>query len=214
MMSANSRLEMEAVEAISAEESTRKGRPKTRKAVTYTAEAKDRKRMSQGLGSLVAKQFHVLLLRTITGMHQSDTVLMGVGNTTAIGERVDAQIAEIERGLSPETRLWLAVISRAVNDHLGVIDGAHDADEERRIKEEAAMYFWIGDRYCLVRHCILLGLDVRFVRDALERAESYVFDRIDLALAEERKAKARMGRGRRLQWLVDMEDAANAARTA
>lgn len=208
-MSANSLPELQAVAEVA---NKKAGRPKRPAAPAVNPAYR---RMSQGIGSLVAKQFHVALIRAVSGAPADACFVPNRDDGGNIGDRIDMQIELGEEKLAPEIRLFVAVIAKAMQDYIGRVDGESSAADRRRAQESAAQYFWSRDRRCLVRHCILLGLNVQFVRDMVSRGEEYVYEQTELALAKGRKTGVRMGRGQRLEWLIEQIEAGeNAAQPA
>jgi len=169
------------------------------------------------IGSLVAKQFHLALLRAVSGGPSDTGIVMLVDDkATDAGERLDRAVSALQDRVSPEVRIWVAVIAQAMSDMIGPTDEPRGSPEESAIRAEAHRYFWSRERRCLVRHCLLIGLRLSYVRELAGKAEDFVFEQTQAAMAEARAAgdTKPMTRGKRLEWLIAKIEANNAAKSA
>ncbi len=197
MMSANSGREIDAVMAVEKDRLARK-----------KAEA-ERQKIELQIGSLVAKQFHAMLIRAVSGLPVDG--LAEIDNGDDSGERIDALITDAERRLIPEVRLFICIIANTAHDYIGVIAGK-SGDKPASIRADAERYFTSKSRRCLDRHCMLVGLDPAFVRRMVQQAVEFVAKYTDKAFAEQRqRSTAPIGRGQRLMWLVKEVEAEHAA---
>jgi hypothetical protein len=165
------------------------------------------------IGSLVAKQFHLALLRAVSGAPSDTGIVMLVDDkATDAGERLDRAVSALQDRVSPEVRLWVAIIAHAMSDMIGPTNEARGSLEESAIRAEAHRYFWSRERHCLLSHCLLTGLRLSYVRELAGKAEDFVFEQTQVAMTEARAAgdTKPMTRGKRLEWLVAKIEASHA----
>lgn len=207
-MSANPPAELAAISEV-----VKRGRPaKPRKKVDLLLAG-----TTITIGSLVAKQFHLALLRAVSGAPSDTGIVMLVDDkATDAGERLDRAVATLQDRVSPEVRLWVAIIAQAMSDMIGPTNEARGSLEESAIRAEAHRYFWSRERHCLLSHCLLTGLRLSYVRELAGKAEDFVFEMTQVAMTEARAAgdTKPMTRGKRLEWLVAKIEASHATQSA
>lgn len=208
MMSANPPAELAAIAEVA-----KRGRPaQPRKKVDLLLAG-----TTITIGSLVAKQFHLALLRAVSGAPSDTGIVMLVDDkATDAGERLDRAVATLQDRVSPEVRLWVAIIAQAMSDMIGPTDEARGSLEGSAIRAEAHRYFWSRERHCLLSHCLLTGLRLSYVRELAGKAEDFVFEQTQVAMTEARAAgdTKPMTRGKRLEWLVAKIEASHATQSA
>ena len=193
-MSANHPAEIEALAAVAVEKPKRSRRP------TVYSDAKLRQLVTEQIASMVVKQFHIALIRAVGGQFDSDLVLPDQ-HENRDRVKIDDDCRP-DHGLAPEVHLWLRVMVQALHDELCAQEGTPEATQ--LVRDEAHRYFWSRERRCLVRHCLLTGLQVRYVRELAGKAVDYAYEQSEKAFAELQRTGAGrpMTRADRLRDLV------------
>ena len=194
-MSANHPAEIEALAAVAVEKPKRSRRP------TVYSDAKLRQLVTEQIASMVVKQFHIALIRAVGGQFDSDLVLPDQ-HENRDRVKIDDDCRP-DHGLAPEVHLWLRVMVQALHDELCAQEGTPEATQ--LVRDEAHRYFWSRERRCLVRHCLLTGLQVRYVRELAGKAVDYVHEQAEIALEQMRRdgVQRPMARADRLRLMVD-----------
>lgn len=161
------------------------------------ADIKRRDAIASQIGSLVVQQFHVALLRAATGSPTAEHFTASIernGEVSKVGMD-DIEAMQLLGKLPPEVVLWIAVIVQALHDELCGLD--------KMAQEEAHRYFWARHRHCLVRHCLLIGLQPGYVRELAGKAADFVDEQADIALSLEKSGgKQIASRADRLRQLI------------
>ena len=194
-MRANHPAEIEALAAVAVE------KPKRSRLPTVYSDAKLRQLVTEQIASMVVKQFHIALIRAVGGQFDSDLVLPDQ-HENRDRVKIDDDCRP-DHGLAPEVHLWLRVMVQALHDELCAQEGTPEATQ--LVRDEAHRYFWSRERRCLVRHCLLTGLQVRYVRELAGKAVDYVHEQAEIALEQMRRdgVQRPMARADRLRLMVD-----------
>jgi len=173
-------------------------------AVPLSAEdIKLRDAITEQIASLVVRQFHVALLRAALGAPTSDHFAPPIernGETVRAGMD-DAEVMRLRDKLPAEVAMWVRVICQALHDEL--CGKEKMAGATLALREEAHRYFWSQHRHCLVRHCLLIGLQPSYVRELAGKAADFVDEQARAAFARARAGDRRLGsRADRLRQLI------------
>lgn len=167
------------------------------------ADIKLREAITEQIASLVVRQFHVALLRAAAGSPTAEHFVPSIERNGEVARAgVDeAEVMRLRDKLPAEVTLWLRVICQALHDELcgkEKVGGGTQA-----LRDEAHRYFWSQHRHCLVRHCLLIGLQPSYVRELAGKAADFVDEQARAAFARARAGDRRLGsRADRLRQLI------------
>jgi len=91
---------------------------------------------------------------------------------------------ESPASLTPEIRLWAAVLERAVKDAKGFVNDIKYQSRSNRLRIMKSSYQWFKKRNpAMVEICTSIGLDPEVVREkALKEIEKFYFQKLTLLL--------------------------------